>query len=155
MHLTVYEQGEIFYFAFLFGIILGVFYDFFRFLRYLGFNSKSAVIVWDIVFMSACSVLCFLFAQVTVNGKLRFFTLFAHFCGMISYRYSFGLLSGAVFAFVEKILIKIKTMLTAIIGFVQNVFLKVYSSINSILDKNDEDFEKKSEFVKKFQTNLK
>lgn len=107
MHLTVYEQSEIFYFSFVFGVFLGIYYDLFRFLRYLGFTSKFAVILQDIIFMSTAAAASFLFSQTTVNGHLRAFVIFAELIGILSYRYSIGLLSGFVFAgfhFVIKII---------------------------------------------------
>lgn len=108
MHLSVFEQGEIYYFAFVFGIALGVYYDFFRMIRYIGFNSRFAVIVQDILFMSTASILCFLFAQVTVNGHFRGFIMVGHILGFFSFRYSIGILSGYVFKFVRFVINKIQ-----------------------------------------------
>ncbi len=114
MHLSVYEQSEIFYFAFVFGIFLGVYYDFYRLLRYLGFTSRLAVLIQDLSFMTTSAVLCFLFAQVTVNGHLRGFVIIGHLIGLFAYRYSLGMLSGFVFS---------------IIRFVLNLFKKAVGSL--------------------------
>ena len=114
MHLTVYEQSEIFYFAFVFGTFLGVYYDFYRLLRHLGFTSKVAVISQDLAFMSTSAILCFLFAQVTVNGHLRGFVLIGHLLGIFAYRYSIGMLSGFVFAFIRFVLSFIWKFINAI-----------------------------------------
>ena len=81
LHLSVFEQSEIFEYAFLFGVALALFYDFFRLIRAMGINSCKAVFLQDIIFMSVSSVLCFLFAQVTVHGYFRFFVIFAHAAG--------------------------------------------------------------------------
>jgi len=108
MHLTVFEQSEIFYFAFVFGIGLGVFYDVFRLFRCLGLNSKTAVFIEDVSFMVLTAGSCSLFAQVTVNGHLRIFTILAHILGLVSYRYSLGLLSGILFKTLEKLLNRIR-----------------------------------------------
>lgn len=102
MHLTVYEQAEIFYFAFVFGLIIGVWYDLFRLLRALGFNSKRAFILQDIVFMSGSAVMCFLFALVNVNGHFRVFVMIGHMLGLFAYRFSFGMLSGVIFGIAGK-----------------------------------------------------
>ncbi|MBQ2605172.1 MAG: spore cortex biosynthesis protein YabQ, partial [Clostridia bacterium] len=104
MHLSVFEQSEIFYYSFVFGIGLGAFYDVFRLIRSLGLNSKKAVFIEDITFMVLCSVACSLFAQVTVNGHLRLFTIFAHTAGFVSYRFSVGLLSGYIFKIIGKLI---------------------------------------------------
>ncbi len=104
MHLSVYRQGEIFYYAFLYGITLGIYYDFYRMLRYLGFKSKYAVILQDIIYMCTSAVMCFLFAEVTVNGHFRAFIMTGHLFGLFSYRFSFGLLSGFIFNIISKII---------------------------------------------------
>jgi len=103
MHLSVFEQSEIFYYAFIFGIGLGIFYDVFRLIRCLGLNKKKAVLIEDIVFMVLTAVACSLFAQVTVNGHLRLFTMLAHTAGFVSYRFSVGLLSGYIFNTIGKL----------------------------------------------------
>ncbi len=108
MHLTVFEQSEIFYYAFVYGLGLGAFYDLFRFMRCIGLNSKTAVFMEDISFMVLIAVACSLFSQVTVNGHLRVFTLLAHLLGILSYRYSLGLLSGLLFKTLEKLLNRIR-----------------------------------------------
>ena len=115
MHLSVYRQCEISYYAFVFGVFMGVYYDLFRFIRILGFKSKKSVIAQDIIFMSTLSIFVSLFAQVTVNGKLRFFVLMFHFFGIISYRYSFGIVSGVFmnyFAVIVKLLKKLLLRIT-------------------------------------------
>lgn len=124
MHLTVYEQSEIFYFAFVFGTFLGVYYDVYRLLRYLGFTSKAAVISQDLIFMSTSAIFCFLFAQVTVNGHLRGFVLIGHLLGILAYRYSIGMLSGFVFAFIRFILKLIEKLINVITSLVSKIFHK-------------------------------
>ena len=99
MHLSVYEQSEIFRCAFLFGVFLGAFYDIFRLLRAMGLDSRRSVFIEDIVFMSCASLLCFLFAQVTVHGHFRFFTVCSHFLGFAAYRLSAGLVTGFLFKY--------------------------------------------------------
>ena len=129
MHLSVYRQGEIFYYAFIFGLLIGVYYDFYRLLRYLGFKSKSAVIAQDIIFMSTSAVLCFLFSQVTVNGHLRAFVIFAHLFGVISYRYSFGMLSGFVFKAVAVVLNFIKNICEKSLNGTLKITHKMYMGL--------------------------
>lgn len=97
MHLSVEEQGEIFSAAVLFGIALGVFYDFFRLLRALGFRSRAAVFIQDVFFMSCCGMLCFLFAQTTVHGTFRLFVFIGHILGMLGYRFSVGIFTGMAY----------------------------------------------------------
>lgn len=104
MHLSIYEQCEIFYYSFLFGLCIGAYYDVYRLIRYLGFTSKAAVIAQDIIFMSTAAVATFIFSQTVVHGHIRLFVLFGELFGCISYRYSIGMLSGFVFSIIHKIL---------------------------------------------------
>ena len=131
MHLTVYEQSEIFYFAFVFGTFLGVYYDFYRLLRYLGFTSKAAVISQDLAFISTSAIACFLFAQVTVNGHLRGFVLIGHLLGIFAYRYSVGMLGGFIFAFIRFILNLINKLINAIESRVSKIFHKCFLKLIS------------------------
>ena len=102
VHLSVYEQAEIFYYAFVFGLALGVLYDFFRLLRAIGSDSRAVFIVHDILFMSCSSVMCFVFALLNVNGHLRVFVLIGHLLGLLAYRFSIGMVTGAVFGYIGK-----------------------------------------------------
>ena len=98
MHLSVYEQGEIFRFAFLFGLLLGVLYDLFRLLRAMGFDSRSAVFFQDVAFMACSAVLCFMFAQTTVHGRFRMFIMAGHLLGFAAYRVTLGIVTGRVYS---------------------------------------------------------
>lgn len=124
MHLSVYEQGEIFYFSFVFGLFVGIYYDVYRFLRYLGFTSKKAVLIEDICFMCTSAVAVFLFSQTVVNGHLRMYVLAAVFFGAVSYRYSLGLLSGFIFKILHIILKYIKQIFTHIFSFLNRQYYR-------------------------------
>lgn len=153
MHLSVYEQSEIFYFAFVFGLFLGVYYDIFRFFRYIGFTSKPAVIFQDIFFMSTAAVASFWFSQTTVGGHLRAFVIFAELAGILSYRYSIGMLSGFVFAAVRFVLRKISKILdffgNKIIAFSALIAVR----ISDIYGKFDLFLSEKTNGSKKIDTN--
>ena len=153
MHLSVYRQGEIIYFAFVFGILIGLYYDFYRLLRYLGFKSKSAVIAQDIIFMSTTAVMCFLFAQVTVNGHLRAFVVFAHLFGAVSYRYSIGMLSGFVFKGIAGVLNFIKKLSTKFLNCLLKITHKIFDKLTAVYGRIFKSFAKKSGNLKKIETN--
>ena len=127
MHLSVYEQAEIFYYAFVFGLGVGVWYDFFRLLRNIGFNSKRAFIIQDILFMSGCSVMCFVFSLLTVNGHFRVFVIIGHIFGLLSYRFSVGMVTGLVF----KLLGRAAKFLVKIGGRVSNGLCKGLQRISN------------------------
>ncbi len=107
MHLSLFDQGEIFRLAFLFGLVLGVYYDLFRFIRALGFTSGRAVFFQDLVFMSSCSVLCFFFAQAFLHGHFRLFVFCSHIIGFVAYRVSVGACMGVVYKIIGSSLYKI------------------------------------------------
>lgn len=120
MHLSVYEQGEVFYFSFVFGLFVGLYYDVYRFLRYIGFTSKSAVMIQDLCFMCTSAVATFLFSQTVVNGHIRVYVLAAEIFGAVSYRYSLGLLSSFIFKILQSVL-----------NFIKKVFGKAASSFSA------------------------
>lgn len=135
MHLTVFEQGEIFYFAFIFGVALGLYYDLYRMLRYLGLDSRFAIISQDIFFMCTSSILSFLFAQATVNGHFRGFVMIGHIFGFFSYRYSIGIMSGYVFKFVQFLIKKVEMFLSRVSDKISPFIHKILSKL-SVADSN-------------------
>ncbi len=153
MHLTVYRQSEIFYFAFIVGLIIGLYYDFYRLLRYIGFKSKYAVIAQDIIFMSTTAVLCFLYAEITVNGHMRGFVMFAHLFGVLSYRYSIGLLSGIIFKLTANVLAFIKNIFEKIFNCLLLLIRNIYDKLSRIYHKTSAAFVKNSADRKKFKIN--
>ncbi len=132
MHLSLYEQGEIFYYAFIFGMFVGLYYDFYRFLRYIGLNSKQALLAEDITFMCTTAVAFFLFSQVTVHGHIRLYVLLTVFFGAVAYRYSLGLLSGFVFAVLHRVLRLISKAGRKLFGLIKAVFERVGGKIADI-----------------------
>ena len=115
MHLSLYEQGEIFRCAFLYGVCLGIYYEIFRMLRAVGFSSGKAVFLQDIVFSCSCSVLCFLFAQTTVHGRFRLFVITAHILGFAAYRCSVGVVTGRIFRTVGRLYACLDDTLNALV----------------------------------------
>ena len=93
MHLTVFEQEEIFRYAFLLGVLLGVLYDLFAFVRMSHGGLKLVTFVCDVLFMSCSAVVCFMFALTTVHGHFRLFAAVGHLLGFLAYRMSIGLAS--------------------------------------------------------------
>lgn len=125
MHLSVYEQGEVFYFSFIFGLFIGLYYDIYRFLRYIGFISKTSVMIQDLCFMCTSAVATFLFSQMVVNGHIRAYVITAVLFGAVSYRYSFGLLSTFMFKLLRAILNYIRRILTRAVSFLSAQYHRI------------------------------
>lgn len=135
MHLTLYEQGEIFRCAFIFGLFLGVFYDVFRLLRAFGLRSSGAVFVQDIIFMSCCAVLCFMFAQTTVHGHFRVFVEIGHLLGFLAYRCSIGMASGYIYKQFGKLFDLILKFFNKSIIYFARILRKLIGNISTICSK--------------------
>lgn len=132
MHLTVFEQSEIFRCAFLFGLFLGVWYDFFRLLRAIGFNSRAEVFFQDIIFMLGLSIMCALFAQTTVHGHFRMFVMAAHLLGILAYRFSVGMLTSGLFWVIGVVLRWISSSANAVFNMLSKSILRMSAYLSRI-----------------------
>lgn len=145
MEKTVNEQLMLFGFALLFGMMLGVVNDLFRFIRFLGFDTKKAVFFQDILFMCLCAFATFLFSLAYNQGEIRFFTLFGEFLGIVIYRYTIGIITGKVFSGLVYVLKKIKTCIVMVYQFNVRIILFIFHPI----------FGEKSIFRRIFKKNMK
>lgn len=94
------------------GCISGIWYDVFKALRKLGFNSKAAVMVQDACFWIGETAIIFYMLFYANNAKLRWYEIFFVIFGFFSYRY---LLSEAVVLILEKIMMFVaKTVALAV-----------------------------------------
>ncbi len=116
MTTTLSEQMLSFVAAYLGGIILGVVYEIFRIIRHLLLNSKITTFVCDFLFMILFAFVTLFFSMAYSFGRTRLFTLFSEVCGLLSVRFTLGLVSlrlfskfyGYITCFLKKILIKSK-----------------------------------------------
>ncbi|MGN0551499.1 MAG: spore cortex biosynthesis protein YabQ [Acutalibacteraceae bacterium] len=107
MEIAQFSQIQVFLFAVIFGLLLGVLYDLFRFLRILGLNGKIHILILDVLFLSLCACASFIFAVAFNEGEIRGFTLLAHLCGILLYRFSVGILTGKLFVLLSLFLKRI------------------------------------------------
>lgn len=115
MEFTLSMQMECLASAYLCGLLLGFVYDIFRFLR-LVFANRTATFVSDILFMLCFTFTSLFFSMAYSFGKARYFILFAEIAGILSVRFTYGLISLRILApicektrlFFRKILIKSK-----------------------------------------------
>lgn len=132
MEQSVTNQIYIFLFAVIFGLIFGVINDFFRFIRYLGFKSKTAVFFQDLIFMSLCGLLSFFFLLVFNKGEIRYFPLIGEFIGLAIYRYTIGIITYKIFklilSFLQLIALFIKKIVRVILKVLKKIFRPILGS---------------------------
>ena len=87
------EQVNLFLYALILGLILGAYYDIFRFLREIGLNSTPAVIVEDLFYCTSISIPIFLFFTAFNSGNIRIFALIGMLIGTLGYRFTIGILT--------------------------------------------------------------
>ncbi len=132
MQFFISQQLSIFIFALLCGVVLGVINEPFRFLRYIGFNSKTDVFIQDVIFMVLAAFITFFFSLCYNKGDVRAFILLGELIGFLLFRFTVGLLTGKIFyiiyllfnkifSFIKKI---IKLFVTILIGFKDFILVK-------------------------------
>ncbi len=87
------EQVNLFLYALILGLILGAYYDIFRFLREIGLNSTPAVIVEDLFYCISISIPIFLFFTAFNSGNIRIFALIGMLIGTLGYRFTIGIVT--------------------------------------------------------------
>ena len=145
MRLTLFEQGEVFRFAFLFGVGLGMVYDVFRLIRAMGFVSKRAVFLQDTMFMSICGVLCFLFAQGFLHGHFRLYAMLGHLLGFTAYRTTIGAAASYLYRPIGALYRRIVSLLDHIVFTIVRIMYKSAIWIRAICHKICEKTRKYSE----------
>ncbi len=135
MRQSIFEQSEIFRYAFLFGLIIGAFYDVFRFLRKSGLNSQTALFFEDVIFMAVSGVLCFMFSQTTCHGHFRFFVMLGHILGFASYRLSIGFVTGFLFDLISKVIRAVFGTFNSVIIQFARLIQKMWANLSTAFDK--------------------
>ncbi len=139
MEKTLSEQLSIFIWSCAFGVILGIFYDIFRFIRAAGLNSKLHVYIQDIVFMCFCSLFTFLFTTAFNQGDVRFFIVLGEFLGLLLYRYTVGEVTIRLFKIALKCIKATVNFLNKQINklekIIKDVIYKIYQSIKRFAEK--------------------
>ncbi len=145
MHLSLFEQGEVFRLAFIFGIGLGIFYDLFRLIRAMGFTNQRSIFFQDLLFMSCCSVLCFFFSQAFLHGHFRVYSAFAQILGFVSYRITAGTLTGYIYKCVGSIYQKLTSLFEHITVTFGCILHKTYLTVLANCIKISKEMRKYSE----------
>lgn len=125
MDFFVLEQIQIFWYAVICGIFIGILNEPFRFMRYAGFSTKAEVFIQDILLMSICGTVTFFFSLCYNHGNVRFFIVVGETAGFVLFRYTAGLLSGKLFGCLFWIVKKVFSGMKAFISIIFTRMTKI------------------------------
>ena len=108
MEISMTEQGIVFLFSCVVGVLLGAFYDVFRILR-VAFKPKWVVVFFqDIIFCVVSSLVIILSIYYTNSGQVRLFGLTGCFLGFVLYHLTIGkfimFISTKIIEFIRRLL---------------------------------------------------
>lgn len=81
----IVQQSSLFLISMLYGVILGVWYDFFRAVRKKVSHRNRTVHMEDVVFCLSAAAGLFLLFQIYNQGRIRFYVLLGLFAGAVAY----------------------------------------------------------------------
>ena len=105
-----------------FGFLLGMLYEVFRVLRILLTKAKY-VVFWDLLYMTVCAILTFLFLLTYGNGVMRTFCFFALIGGWTVYYLTLGKVTEGI---IDLSLIRIKRLFKFLKMFVLCPIMKFF-----------------------------
>ena len=90
----IVQQSSLFLISVLYGVILGLWYDFFRAVRRKISHRNRTVHMEDIVFCLSAAAGLFLLFQIYNQGSIRFYVLLGLFAGAMGYFFLLSALMG-------------------------------------------------------------
>ncbi len=116
--ITIKSQLTSFFCALVVGILLSVFFDFFRTLRKCIIHKKITVFIEDIIFFIIATFITFMLLMARCNGEVRAYVLISIIAGFFVYR------------------ITLSKLLFPVAAWLLNYFLKFINKIASIIAKS-------------------
>lgn len=111
------------------GFIMGIVYDFFRFLRFV-FKNKAASFLLDFLFFAIYALVFFILLLGYNNGAVRALYFTAYFLGLLLYVFSLfrltGRLQSAAAAFIRKIIKKFVNCIKKLLQFLKRLYYNVF-----------------------------
>ena len=92
MAISASAQALVFVVSLLVGALLGVLYDAFRIIRLAVRCGKAMLILQDVIFLLACTLITFLFLLRVNSGGIRFFIIMGEILGAVIYYLTLGVL---------------------------------------------------------------
>ncbi len=116
------SQIQIFWYACILGIIMGIIYDVFRIIRLLINWKDWQIFIQDIVYFFIVGVFTFLFTLAYNKGDVRAYLIAGEIIGWILYYITIG---EIVYHFSEAIARFIKKILSKFIKIIRNLVIKI------------------------------
>ncbi len=143
------SQIQIFLFALLFGVVLGLFYDVFRVLRLVFECSKKQIFIQDIIYLVTSGFLTFTFILAVNSGEIRFYMIAGEIIGWCTYYLTVGelvvRLTMTIISFCKKVAAKSRKW----------IVIPISNCIKKAAGKIVYFFKKRCCFRKKLQINQK
>lgn len=105
--ITVKSQIFTFFYALILGVVLSVFFDFFRIIRISYKHNNIFVFIEDIVFFLISTFLTFMFLMSRCNGEFRTYVISAILIGFFIYRISLSKIILPTSVIITKFFIKL------------------------------------------------
>lgn len=156
--LSLASQTKGFLLSLGFGLLVGVLYDLLRVIRLCFTKSKTAIFIFDVIFVFIASISSFLFMLTVTDGQLRAFIVLGELLGFFIYYFSFGIIAVK---FTTKTADKIKSLFKRIFTFIFAPVRKLFTKISTKtavfiekLRKNVQKSAKKSKYLLKIDKAL-
>lgn len=120
----IIKQIHLFFISGLYGILLGLWYEFFRTLRKNFVHKNKMVHLEDVIFCFTAAIGLFILFQVYNQGMVRFYCLVGLECGAVFYFLVLSEVIGKLFSVFIKIISKIVKITGGIILFPGKVIVK-------------------------------
>ena len=139
----IIKQIHLFFISGLYGILLGLWYEFFRTLRKNFVHKNKMVHLEDVIFCFTAAIGLFILFQVYNQGMVRFYCLVGLECGAVFYFLVLSEVIGKLFSVFIKIISKIVKITGGIILFPGKVIVKNTGKITGIFKFWVDEFRKK------------
>lgn len=118
------SQIHLFWISVIYGILLGVWYEFFRALRKTFVHKDRIVHLEDIIFCFTAAIGLFALFQIYNQGMVRFYCLVGMECGILFYFFVCSKWTGKAFCWFVKILGKIIKKVGNVVFFPLKLIVK-------------------------------
>ena len=143
------EQTVIFLTSLGVGFLLGILYDVFRAIRLSLTKSRTATIIFDILYFFSFGFFSYIFILALNKGEIRSYIIIGEIIGAVFYYFSFGIvairLTDKFVAIIKKIKKIIFTVISLPFKLLHRLFYKSFLKIKELLKKT----EKKSSKMQK------
>ncbi len=143
------QQTSCFLQAILLGMVLGAFYDAFRFLRVMIKSPSAVILIEDALYFAVAAFISFSFMLQLTDGEIRIFVLIGEALGAVLYINTVGEILFRIYKSVARV---IKKVLTRVLGLISIPLRKIFQFIRKIIKKTKEKFKKR---IKNKKTRLK